>query len=69
MTEVIIGLIGICGTVIAYFAGRRKSKADADNSELEATGKAITIWREMAMEFKQQADELKKEKELNKTKK
>lgn len=61
MKEVVFGLIGFSGAVIAYFAGRRKSKADASNSELEATGKAITIWRDLATEFKKQVDELKKE--------
>lgn len=66
MTEVIVvGLFGVGTSVIAYFAGMRKTKADTDNSILDGTNKAITIWRDMAMEFKKQADESKKEKELN----
>lgn len=61
MTGDLIAAGGYVTTIIAFFVGKRKSKADAQNSELDAAGKAVTIWRQLAEEFKNQVEELRKE--------
>jgi len=45
--------------IIGYFSGKRKSKAEADITELEATQKAIEIWRKLALDLERQIKELR----------
>lgn len=60
----LIFISAVTGT-ITWYSARRKNNAQAENSELDNVGKAITIWRELSEDmekrFKEQVDELKKE--------
>jgi hypothetical protein len=51
-------LIPVATFLAGYLGGKRKSKAEADISELEATGKAIAIWRQLAQDFEKKFNEL-----------
>ena len=45
-------LLTIAGGFSGWFFGRRKQKAEAFQSELEAIEKAVGIWREIAQDLK-----------------
>lgn len=47
--EWLVGVVsGAVSGLFAYFIGRRKTNAEATNTELEAVQKAVGIWRETA---------------------
>lgn len=71
MNDIILnGLITVgvstIGSIVAYKAGRNKEKADirqteanAQTTELDATEKAVAIWRGLAQDLKKEVDELR----------
>lgn len=58
INETILAIAAIVGPIAAWYSARRKTKADAAQSELENVQKAIKIWRETAEGFQQKCDEL-----------
>jgi len=52
-------LIPVATAAVGYLSGRKKSKAEANISELEATSKAIEIWRQLAQDLEKQIKELR----------
>lgn len=60
-------LVGGASTGLAYFIGRKKNKAEvrkidavASVNELEATEKAVAIWRGLAEELRSEVEHLRK---------
>ncbi len=63
---VVTGLIAMATSGIGYLFGKRNQIAEAQSTELDAVGKAITIWRNLATELKKEVDDLRVEvKELH----
>lgn len=59
-------LIGVASTASAYVIGRKKNKAEvrkieaiATVNEIEATEKAVAIWRGLAQELKSEVEHLR----------
>lgn len=46
--SLIIAVIGLAGTIVAYIFGRGKAVAETKKTELDAVEKAIAIWRRLA---------------------
>ena len=66
MEIIISGAIGIVTMVAGYFLGKKKQDADisatnasAHFSELDATEKAVAIWRALGQDLKREVDELR----------
>lgn len=55
--EVILG--GAVATTLAYLFGKKKTKAEIQKTELDSVEKAISIWRNLAQDFKKEVDELR----------
>ena len=51
----------ILTAVIGWLLGKRKASADARSTEMDSVDKAITIWRELAQDFKTEVEELRSE--------
>ena len=51
----------ILTAVIGWLLGKRKASADARSTEMDSVDKAITIWRELAQDFKTEVEELRVE--------
>lgn len=56
-----IAIIGLVSSIGSFFAGKRLSKAQAQNSELDATAKAIKIWRELTEDLRKEVEKLRVE--------
>jgi len=56
-----IAILGLVGSVGSFFAGKRLTKAQAQNSELDATAKAVKIWRELTEDLRKEVDKLRVE--------
>jgi DNA repair ATPase RecN len=50
---------GVVLAVVAYFLGMKKQQSETDLNEIQATEKAIAIWRQLAQDFKKEVDELR----------
>lgn len=66
MDILINGAISIITMVVGYLLGKRKqdaetkvTEAQASSSELDATEKAVAIWRNLAQDLKEEVDELR----------
>ncbi len=66
MDILINGAISIITMVVGYLLGKRKqdaetkvTEAQASSSELDATEKAVAIWRNLAQDLKKEVDELR----------
>lgn len=66
MDLLINGGIAIVTMVVGYFLGKKKQDADIRvsdaqvyTSELDATEKAVAIWRNLAQDLKKEVDELR----------
>ena len=64
MTSVLIetlavALSGIGVAAVGYVFGIKKQKAETELNEIQATEKAIAIWRQLAQDFKKEVDELR----------
>lgn len=57
--ELITLAAGALTTIGGWFVGRRSRVAKAAVSELEATERAIEIWRTLAQDLKKEVDELR----------
>ncbi len=54
--------------LLGWLVGSRQKKADATKSEIENTGQAIKIWREMTADLKAEMADLKEELEHTRNK-
>lgn len=61
MTEYLPYIGGAVASAMAWLLGKRKAKADAQKTELDSVEKAISIWRQLAQDFKKEVDELRVE--------
>lgn len=66
MDILINGAISITTMLVGYLLGKRKqdaetkvTEAQASSSELDATEKAVAIWRNLAQDLKKEVDELR----------
>lgn len=66
MDILINGAISITTMLVGYLLGKRKqdaetkvTEAQANSSELDATEKAVAIWRNLAQDLKKEVDELR----------
>mgnify|MGYP003620330944 FL=1 len=66
MELIISGAIGIATAIVGYLLGKKKqdaetrvTQAQAQTSELDATEKAVAIWRGLAEDLKREVDELR----------
>lgn len=66
MDILINGAISITTMIVGYLLGKRKqdaetkvTEAQANSSELDATEKAVAIWRNLAQDLKKEVDELR----------
>lgn len=66
MELIISGAIGIATAIVGYLVGKKKQDAETDlaeaqahSSELDATEKAVAIWRNLAEDLKKEVDELR----------
>jgi peptidoglycan hydrolase CwlO-like protein len=60
MTEILLpALTAIIGAASSWFLARRKVKAEAVNTELDAIEKAVSIWRQLSEGLKAELDVLK----------
>jgi uncharacterized coiled-coil DUF342 family protein len=66
MELIVSGAVSIATMVVGYFLGKKKQDAEtrvtvaqAQFSELDATGKAVSIWRSLAEDLKREVDELR----------
>lgn len=66
MELIISGAIGIATAIVGYLLGKKKqdaetrvTEAQAQHSELDATEKAVAIWRGLAEDLKREVDELR----------
>lgn len=64
---IVNGLVGIATAASTWFLTRKKQNAEtrvtvatAHTSELDATEKAVAIWRNLAQDLKKEVDELRK---------
>jgi len=53
------GLLGSGTTLLAWLLGKRQSNAQAANTELDATEKAVAIWRSLAQDLKKEVDDFR----------
>lgn len=60
-SEILIGAVGFTSAVLSFFQGRRMSKAQTKNYELDATEKAIKIWRELTEDLRKEVEKLRTE--------
>jgi hypothetical protein len=56
-----IAAIGLISSIGSFFAGKRLTKAQAQNTELDATAKAVRIWRELTEDLRKEVDKLRVE--------
>lgn len=63
---IVNGIVGAATAVIAWLLTKRKQDAEtrvteatAHTSELDATEKAVAIWRNLAQDLKKEVDELR----------
>ena len=65
MSDPIVALIGIFATVFSssavYLFTRRKYRSEVKFSELDNVDKAISIWRNLAQELKEEQKEMEKQ--------
>ena len=66
MELIVSGAIGIATAIVGYLLGKKKqdaetrvTEAQAQYSELDATEKAVAIWRGLAEDLKREVDELR----------
>ena len=66
MELIVSGAIGIATAIVGYLLGKKKqdaetrvTEAQAQHSELDATEKAVAIWRGLAEDLKREVDELR----------
>jgi len=59
MEIIISGAVGIATAVVGYLLGKRKQDAESSVTELDATEKAVAIWRNLAEDLKREVDELR----------
>ena len=66
MELIISGAVGIATAIVGYLLGKKKqdaetrvTQAQAQTSELDATEKAVAIWRGLAEDLKREVDELR----------
>lgn len=66
MELIISGAVGIATALVGYLLGKKKqdaetrvTEAQAQFSELDATEKAVAIWRSLAEDLKREVDELR----------
>lgn len=66
MELIVSGAVSIATMVVGYFLGKKKQDAEtrvtaaqAQFSELDATEKAVAIWRNLAEDLKREVDELR----------
>ena len=75
MDILINGAISIITMIVGYYIGKRKQDAEtsvveaqASSTELDATEKAVAIWRNLAQDLKKEVDELIKQNKILKLK-
>lgn len=56
-----IFLTGVIATLMGYLVGMKKTKAEAQNTEMDSVQKAVTVWRELSESLHQELEALKKE--------
>ena len=65
MSDIIVAVVGLITTIITSFGvfvfTRRKYKSDTKYSELDNVDKAISIWRNLAQELKEEQKEMEKQ--------
>jgi uncharacterized coiled-coil DUF342 family protein len=59
MKDILSYLIPVILFVLGHISGKRKSKAEAELIEMQATEKAVAIWRQLAQDLKTEVNELR----------
>lgn len=60
MNDILLqGIIGVATAALGWIVGRRQSNAQAANTELDATEKAVAIWRSLAQDLKKEVDDFR----------
>jgi chromosome segregation ATPase len=60
-------LTGVSTATIAWYAARRRNKAETYVSELDAVERAVKVWRELGEEMQQKYEALHEEIEMLRT--
>lgn len=59
MKDLLSYLIPVVLYILGWASGRRKSKAETELVEMQATEKAVAIWRQLAQDLKTEVKELR----------
>lgn len=52
-------IIPLAALLLGWAIGYRKTKAEAENTEIVTVSNAVKIWRELAQDLKNEVDELR----------